>query len=272
VIAEFAPAKINLSLRVVGKRADGYHLLDSIVAFADVGDRLTFEEAGGFSLAISGPFAGGLAADESNLVLRAARALAAAHPGRINPARITLEKNLPLASGIGGGSADAAAALRGLSRLSGISAPLEAIALALGADVPVCLDGKPCRMRGIGEDIESLPDFEPRHALLVNPGVSVATKDVFARLRIDPGSQRGLDVNDLEAPALSIAPVIGEALAQLRSLPGCHAARMSGSGATCFGLFASSAMAAAAAATMAQRHSAWWCRAATIGAPLPARR
>ncbi len=275
---EFAPAKLNLALHVVGRRADGYHLLDSLVAFAGAGDVLHAETGDGLTLAVTGPFGQGLAAEPDNLVLRAARALAQA--GSVSAgARLTLDKHLPVASGIGGGSADAAAALRLLARLWRLDLPradLDALALRLGADVPVCLHGQPTRMGGIGEVLASVPALPPCGVLLVNPGVAVSTPEVF-RLRSggfspplecpaawpDAAALAGWLAsvrNDLEPPALALRPVIGDVLAALRALPGCLLARMSGSGATCFGLFASAAAAeagAGAGAALLPEHG-WW--------------
>jgi 4-diphosphocytidyl-2-C-methyl-D-erythritol kinase len=269
--SERAPAKINLALHVLGRRPDGYHELDSIVAFADVGDRLTFAEADEWQLEIEGPFAEGLSARD-NLVLKAARAW----PRPTRRYRITLEKNLPVASGIGGGSADAAACLRALARLAGgvDEDRLHAIATGLGADVPVCLLGKSCRMQGVGDRLEPLNDLAPMPAVLVNPGQQVATADVFAKLALKPGAHgfAGISAadlascrNDLMAPALIVAPVIGEVIEALRAAPGLHFARMSGSGATCFGIFRSPAAAQTAADAIASRHPGWWVAPTTIG-------
>ena len=270
---ELAPAKINLALHVLGRRDDGYHELDSIVAFAQVADRLTFEEAEDWRLDIVGPFAEGLADAPDNLVLKAAHAFAATYPTRTY--RIRLEKNLPIASGIGGGSADAAACLRALSSLAGVSDDLAKLACGLGADVPVCLVGKACRMQGIGERIEILDDIEPMPAVLVNPGLALATVDVFAGLALQPGAKgfSGLastaDLsshrNDLTVPALTLAPVIGKVLAALRAETDIRFARMSGSGATCFGVFASPEAAQEAARRIAGAHPEWWVVPTTIG-------
>ncbi len=270
---EWAPAKVNLSLLVTGRRVDGYHLLDSVVVFGPAADRLHARPAAGLTLQIEGPFAEGLRVEPDNLVLRAARALAA-WAGREADAALVLEKNLPLASGIGGGSADAAAALRLLCRLWGVSADAAALAtlgLTLGADVPVCLANQPMRMRGVGEVLSPVAALPDCGLLLVNPNVAVSTADVF-RARTAPFSAPG-DLppgwrdaaalaetlaqlgNDLEAPALTIAPVIGDVLGALRRLPGCLLARMSGSGATCFALFADPAAARSAASLLP---AAWW--------------
>lgn len=266
---EFAPAKINLALHVVGQRADGYHLLDSVVVFAGVGDWVTAAPAERLSLTVSGPFAAGLTGGD-NLVLRAARALGV-------QAAIGLEKHLPIASGIGGGSADAAAALRVLAALAGVALPEAVAVLALGADVPVCLAGRPVRMQGVGEVLTALPALPECHVVLVNPGVAVPTPAVFkalpdkdnpamsampacrsaAELAAWLGDQR----NDLEAPAIALAPVIAEVKAALQARPGCLLARMSGSGATCFGLFADAGLAQAAAKALRAGAPAWWVAA-----------
>lgn len=262
--SERARAKVNLYLHITGRRADGYHDLDSLAVFPDVGDNLSVVDADGLGLKVTGPFGPALAGGGDNLVLRAARALLQA-AGATHGAALTLEKNLPVASGIGGGSADAAAALRLLDRVWGLglsARQLAAIALGLGADVPVCLAGSPARMSGIGEVIGVAPALPDCGMVLVNPGVPVATADVF-RGRIDAYSDpatlpaRWADAcaladalgslsNDLEAPALRLCPPIGDALVWLRGRPCCRFARMSGSGATCFGLFDSPAVAAAA--------------------------
>lgn len=265
---EFAPAKINLCLHVTGQRADGYHLLDSLVVFCGVGDQIEARPSDGLSLTLSGPFAAGLPLGEDNLVLRAARAFGA-------DAEFTLEKNLPPASGIGGGSADAAAAIRALQRLTGKPGPEPAEILALGADLPVCLAGRPTRMRGIGEELSPVPALPEAHLLLVNPRVEVPTPAVFRSLarRDNPGLPDMLPEwpdcrtfadwlarqrNDLEAPALGIAPMIGTVLGDLRKLPGALLARMSGSGATCFALFESAELAEAGAVTIRAAHPDWW--------------
>lgn len=276
MIREFAPAKINLSLHVVGRRVDGYHLLDSLVAFADIGDEILAAPGELLSLALDGPFAGALADAPDNLVLRAARALAAAG-GTDEGAKIRLAKHLPVASGIGGGSSDAAAAIRALGRLWGglpERARLDELAWSLGADTIVCLDAVPAWMSGTGEVVEPAGALPEAGLLLVNPGVAVATPAVF-RARTGPFSKPcrfpipadagGLaaalarTANDLTAPALRLAPAIGEVLAALESLPGALLSRMSGSGATCFALFADRAQAAAAAKSLrAKAPSGWW--------------
>ena len=239
MLCEPAPAKVNLYLHVVGRRADGLHLLESLVAFAEAGDVLSAEPADALSLEVAGPFAGALAGEADNLVLRAARALA---PGQC--ARLVLEKNLPVAAGLGGGSADAAAALRLLSRLWGIEADLEALAAGLGADVPVCLAGETCFMAGIGERLTPLPAWPAPHLLLANPGAALPTPAVFGARRgpfreSRPWPQTVGELagcaNDLTEAAISFAPEVGEVLDALAVLEGASFARMSGSGATCFG-------------------------------------
>ena len=270
---EFAPAKVNLHLHVLGRRQDGYHLLDSLVVFAGVGDRLGVSAAERLSLSATGPFAAELAGEDDNLVLRAARRLAERAEVRA-AASLVLEKNLPVASGIGGGSADAAAALRLLCRFWGVDRGLaDRVALSLGADVPACLAGTPAVMSGIGEGLAAVPMLPDVGIVLVNPGVAVATQAVFrAREGAFSGAARfprhgwgdvgGLIDsllgcrNDLEEPARRLAPGIGEALRAVGEAPGCLLARMSGSGATCFGLFASPAVARAAMGTIGR--DGWW--------------
>ncbi|GLR68484.1 4-diphosphocytidyl-2-C-methyl-D-erythritol kinase [Acidocella aquatica] len=268
MLRRFAPAKVNLFLHVTGKRADGYHLLDSLAVFPAVGDVVGVAPGEALTLSLSGRFGGVLRAEPDNLLLRAARAL---RPD--GHAALSLEKNLPVASGIGGGSADAAAALRLLARYWGIKAPLEEIALGLGADVPVCLDSKPARMGGIGEVLSPAPALPQFGMVLVNPGVAVPTPAVFRARRggFTPPAEladRWADAagmaadlarctNDLQAAAIGIEPVIGEVLNALAELPGALLARMSGSGATCFALFATPAQAAAAAGGINQ--PGWWC-------------
>ncbi len=268
MITEFAPAKINLALHVTGQRGDGYHLLDSIVVFVGVGDRITVSHADNLTLHITGPQGAALVGD--NLVLRAARAF-----GVVHGALITLEKSLPIASGIGGGSADAAATLRALAAIWAVPMPKMADVLAIGADVPVCLAGRPARMTGIGEGVTPLPALPPAWLVLVNPMVSVPTPVVFNALirkenpplpRDVPRLKTTADLaawlmmlrNDLEPPALAHLPVIGTVKATLASQQGCLIARMSGSGATCFGLFADPLTAAAAARAIRAAHPVWW--------------
>ncbi len=273
-LTQFAPAKINLFLHVGERRADGFHDLESLVVFAGVGDGLAFEPADQLSLEIDGPFGVDLDLDPDNLVVHAARALAA-HAGREPDAAIVLTKNLPVASGIGGGSADAAAALRGLVRLWNLSVPdaaLAGIAAGLGSDVPVCLAGKASWMEGRGEQVTAAQDVPSVAAVLVNPRVAVPTGPVFKALKTRRGvgavshEVRARDVtglatylkltsNDLQAPAIGIAPVIGEVLSELSRMPGCLLWRMSGSGATCFGLFEDDDTAAMAAIALETQSS-----------------
>jgi 4-diphosphocytidyl-2-C-methyl-D-erythritol kinase len=273
-VQRIARAKVNLALHVVGRRADGYHLLDSLVAFADFGDVVTAEPAPSLSLSITGPMAAGLSAGSDNLVLKAAQML-----GSPLGAAITLEKRLPIASGIGGGSADAAATMQALGALWGCALPDAGQVLALGADVPVCLAGQSCRMAGIGDQISPLA-LPPAHLVLVNPGVGLSTAAVFGALlcRDNPplppaapmpdavalAAYLGHCRNDLEAPALSLVPQIGAVLAALQGQKGCLLARMSGSGATCFGLFASASAAEAAATALRAQSGAWWVQATTM--------
>ena len=273
-VQRIARAKVNLALHVVGRRADGYHLLDSLVAFADFGDVVTVEPAPSLSLSITGPMAAGLSAGPDNLVLKAAQML-----GSPLGAAITLEKRLPIASGIGGGSADAAATMQALGAIWGCALPDAGQVLALGADVPVCLAGQSCRMAGIGDQISPLA-LPPAHLVLVNPGVGLSTAAVFGALlcRDNPplppvapmpdavalAAYLGHCRNDLQAPALSLVPQIGAVLAALQGQKGCLLARMSGSGATCFGLFASASAAVAAATALRAQSAAWWVQATTM--------
>ena len=268
---ELAHAKVNLALHVLGRRDDGYHELDSIVAFADVADRLTFAEAQAWRLEVTGPFAQLLPHATDNLVLKAARRFEAAYPRLRRRYAITLDKHLPIAAGIGGGSADAAACLRALARFAGVtdSKSLSAIAAGVGADVPVCLVGRTCRIRGTGERIDILADIGPSLAVLVNPGIALATADVFAKLGVRPGTQAFADLalerNDLTHAARAIVPVIAEVTAELEAQSGLRYARMSGSGATCFGIFSSAETAKAAARKIAAARPDWWVKPTTIG-------
>ena len=286
MLAEKAFAKVNLTLRILGRRPDGYHEIESLVAFADVGDRLTFTPGGEFTLTVGGPLAGHAGPDTDNLVLRAARALSRHVPG-LKSGKFTLTKRLPAQAGLGGGSADAAAALRLLARANGLEAGdqrLMQAARETGADVPVCLDPRPRFMRGIGE-ILSEPVAIPRlFAVLVRPDVALATKDVFVALNapaLSGGPAKGLPAvpadkrtlieflnagsNDLEPPATKIAPPVVAALTALRAQPSCVLARMSGSGSACFGIFDTRAAAADAACALGTRHKAWWVKPVVIG-------
>jgi 4-diphosphocytidyl-2-C-methyl-D-erythritol kinase len=286
-LVENAPAKVNLTLRVVGRRGDGYHEIESLVAFAGFGDRLSFSPGRALTLTVGGPGAALVGENAENLVLKAAKALVALIPG-IALGAFHLDKQLPVAAGLGGGSADAAAALRVMARansLGGDDPRLYEAARATGADVPVCLDPRVRVMRGIG-DLLSAPLVLPvLPAALVNPGVAVATKAVFAGWTPAASPAVAHDLvatakfgsvelllqfltahsNDLENAAISLAPAIGEVLAALRALPRCRLARMSGSGATCFALFGSAADAIAAAEIMHGRYPHWWVRATVLG-------
>lgn len=287
----FAPAKINLTLHVTGRRADGYHLLDTLVAFAPVGDWITIRPGNLLSLTVEGPEAAGVPADIDNIALRAAML---ASQGRC--ATIVLKKFLPVASGIGGGSSDAAAAFRGMmafgepgdamadtaEAVPGVVAETHARALLdLGADVPMCIVPRPLRAGGIGEKLEfvSLP---PLPAVLVNPRVPVPTGQVFKRLesRENPAMPEALpdfpdaaaligwlaaQRNDLESPAIADTPEIPRVLDALRSIEGCALARMSGSGATCFGLFPDLDAGNAAAEALRRAHPDWWIAGGLLG-------
>lgn len=268
-IEGFAPAKINLTLHVTGQREDGYHLLDSLVVFADVGDRLVVEAADEMSLDVTGPFAAGVPDDASNLCWRAAEMFG-------EPVAIRLEKHLPHPAGIGGGSSDAAAVLRAMEKL--FQRPFEGDALGLGADVPVCRLTNAARMQGIGEILTPLR-LNPIAAVLVNPGVDVPTPKVFKAL----GSRKNPPMtdmpsmnfparfwswletqrNDLEQPAQNLAPVVSEVLHAL-SGRGARVVRMSGSGATCFGLFEDRGLAELEAKEIARQHPEWWVRAVQL--------
>jgi 4-diphosphocytidyl-2-C-methyl-D-erythritol kinase len=269
--SECAPAKVNLSLHVTGQQADGYHFLDSLVVFAGVGDRVTVHPGRGLTLDIAGPEAGALAAEADNLVLRAARAMG------VRDAALRLWKSLPVASGIGGGSADAAATLRALARLGGQALPDPAAVLRLGTDVPVCLDGRPVRMSGVGEDLAPLPPLPRLWMVLANPRVPVPTPQVFAALATRENApmpdlpalalRSAQDFaawltqatrNDLVKPALGVAPVLAEVQKALATVEGCLLARMSGSGGTHYGLFASEAQARAAVHRLGGDHPGWW--------------
>ena len=290
-LVESAPAKVNLTLRVLGRRADGYHDLESLVAFADVADRLALTVGDALTLTVLGPGASQAGAEADNLVTKAARALAARVPG-LRAGAFRLDKNLPVAAGLGGGSADAAAALRLLARANKLAPNdprLHDAARATGADVPVCLDPRPRIMRGIGE-ILSAPLPLPRlHALLVNPGVAVPTKLVFSGWKPSANPIRASDTaanfaglpnmqnkqellrwlaseaSDLETPAIALEPAIAEVLASLRAAAGCRLARMSGSGATCFALFSSAADSASAGKSLRIKFPDWWIVETVLG-------
>jgi 4-diphosphocytidyl-2-C-methyl-D-erythritol kinase len=284
-------AKVNLTLRVIGRRTDGYHDIESVVAFADCADRLTLTPGPELTLQMSGPLAQACGATSDNLVLKAARLLAERVPN-MKAGRFTLDKVLPVAAGIGGGSADAAAALRLLAQLNGLSLDDERlleVALETGADVPVCLASRACDMTGVGETLLplSLPIIP---CVMVNPCVPVATRDVFDALGLRSGELlvgatdvfRGTDwpeagasvedwvevladnTNDLEAPATRIEPVIGAVIAALNATNGAWLARMSGSGATCFAIYENTADAGRAADKIRRDHPDWWVHAGTL--------
>jgi 4-diphosphocytidyl-2-C-methyl-D-erythritol kinase len=284
--AELAPAKVNLTLRIVGRRPDGYHDLESLVVFASVGDALTLTVGPRLSLAVRGPTANSAGAVADNLVLKAVDALAKRVEG-VKSGRFVLSKRLPVAAGLGGGSADAAAALRLLGRKNRLAlddARLREAARATGADVPVCLDPRPRLMCGIGDLLSPTLDLPRLPAVLVNPRLGVPTKGVFERLAAarvlrpaamsedyPPTDCAGLlkyvtdRGNDLEAPAIALQPVVFDVLKALRRLSGCRLARMSGSGATCFALFDNAKAAAAAARALRGRKPDWWIRSAMLG-------
>ncbi len=282
-LVEKACAKINLTLRVLGRREDGYHELESLVAFTDFADKLDLEPDQPEGLDISGPFAAACGAGADNLVLKAAAALRE-RAGSLKGGRFLLQKNIPVAAGIGGGSADAAAALRLLAHANDLALDdprLEAAALAAGADVPVCLESRPCVMRGIGELLSAPLIMPPLPALLVNPAVPLATREVFLAYAGTKGSKAQVGTpprerdaaieflarygNDLTQAAVRCAPVITDVLLALRALPGMRLARMSGSGPTCFALFRSPGEAAAAARRLQAERKGWWVHATIIG-------
>lgn len=291
MLIEEARAKVNLTLRVVGRRFDGYHDLESLVAFADCADRLSLVPGAGLDLITLGPLAGACGETADNLVLKAARLLGERVPD-LKVGSFTLDKVLPVAAGIGGGSADAAAALRLLAKLNNLALDdnrLRDVALLTGADVPVCLASRPCDMTGVGETL--LPLSLPKMpCVMVNPRVAVATKDVFSALGLRNGEllvgtsdilqapawpEAGASVedwvealaessNDLEAPAMRIQPVITEVIAALNAANGAWLARMSGSGATCFAIFENTAEAQRAAQKIQLDHPQWWVHAGVL--------
>lgn len=284
-----APAKLNLYLHVLGRRADGYHLLDSLVAFTAFGDQLCVWPDSALSLRITGPFADAIGPLEDNLVLRAANGLALAAGIKSPGARIELVKNLPPASGLGGGSSDAAASIRLLSQLWNVTLEPEQehrLALGLGADVPVCLLGIPALMRGIGETLVPAPILPPLYVLVANPGIAMPTGPVFEKLAgrfgaAAPPLPEMADAamaarwlagqrNDLQPPAVGLAPEIGILLDAMAALPGCLLARMSGSGASCFALFATAEAMNGAAAILKLRRPVVWQAATEILRARPA--
>lgn len=283
-----APAKINLALHVTGRRADGYHELESLVVFADIADRLRISSSSTDQFSVSGPFAKNLDDGQDNLVSSAIEAFRKRWPQFADSRfAVELEKNLPIAAGIGGGSADAAAMLRYLALANGIDLAdekLRDVALTLGADVPVCLMSKPCVMRGIGDRVERLGAFPDCHLVLVNPLLPVSTPEIFENLQStkNPGlpelPERFADArhlaewlaatrNDLTKPAIELVPIIGELIATLGDHPECLLARMSGSGATLFGLFESAKAAQQAERMMKEKHPECWVVASSLFVP-----
>ncbi|WP_213774175.1 4-(cytidine 5'-diphospho)-2-C-methyl-D-erythritol kinase [Bradyrhizobium sp. dw_78] len=291
MLTEEGRAKVNLTLRVVGRRVDGYHDLESVVAFADCADRLSLTPGSELGLKTTGPLAEACGEAADNLVFKAAQLLAERVPD-LKLGEFVLDKVLPVAAGIGGGSADAAAALRLLARLNGLALDdkrLHEVALLTGADVPVCLASRACDMSGVGENLLplKLPEMP---CVMVNPRIGVATKDVFTALGLQKGEllvgasdviqapawpegdasigdwieALAAGTNDLEAPAMRIQPLIGEVLAALRDAAGSRLARMSGSGATCFAIFEDGAAARRAAETIERAHPEWWVHAGTL--------
>lgn len=291
LLTESARAKVNLTLRVLARRADGYHDIESLVAFADCADTLTLKPGSELTLATSGPRAQECGEASDNLVVRAALLLSERIPG-LTLGHFTLDKHLPVAAGIGGGSADAAAALRLLARVNNIAVDdprVIGVARDTGADIPVCLASRACSMTGVGDHLATLK-LPPMPCVMVNPRVGVATKDVFAALGLNKGEflagagdvmlaagwpteDASFDVwletiragtNDLEPPALKVEPIIGDVLAALRATGGVRLARMSGSGATCFGIFGSDGDARQAAQVISKDHPGWWVHAGTL--------
>lgn len=267
-IVEEARAKINLALHVLGRRGDGYHEIDSIVAFANVGDRLEFETASQNSLIITGPFAADVPKGDDNIIGKAWAHLKTLMP--VPNVSVRLEKNLPVASGIGGGSADAAAMLRGLLRLVAGSLNHDQVAAlaSIGADVPVCFVGKPAHMTGIGEKISVLTEQLPPALVLVNPLMPCSTSEVFKALNLKVGEMRPASAraqwrNDMTVAAISVQPMISDVLSALHKTD-LFPVLMSGSGATCFGIAASFDQAKAEAAELATLHPNWWVKAARL--------
>jgi 4-diphosphocytidyl-2-C-methyl-D-erythritol kinase len=283
LLVESAPAKINLTLRVLGRREDGYHELESLVAFTGLADTLALEPGAGSALEITGPFAAACGRTADNLVLKAVAALRE-RAGALKAGRFLLDKKIPVAAGIGGGSADAAAALRLLARLNGIASDdprLASAALAVGADVPVCLASRARIMRGVGDLLSEPLPIAAMPAVLVNPNVPLSTRDVFTAFAGNKGGGKYLGNvpakaealigflaehgNDLTQGAIACAPVITDVLIALRALPAVQLVRMSGSGPTCFALFRSSGEAFAAARRLQAERKEWWVCATTIG-------
>ena len=290
-LSEEGRAKVNLTLRVNGRRGDGYHDLESVVAFADCADRLTLTPGADLDLQMSGPLAQACGETSDNLVLKAARLLGERVPG-MKAGSFALDKVLPVAAGIGGGSADAAAALRLLARLNGLSTDdprIVQVAQLTGADVPVCVASRACVMTGVGESLQPLA-LPKMPCVMVNPCVPVATKDVFAALGLRNGQllvgatdvllqdswpEEGASLedwvealaagsNDLEQPAIRIQTVIGDVIAALSATNGAWLTRMSGSGATCFAIYENTAEAGRAAEKIRREHPGWWVHAGTL--------
>ncbi len=284
ILTEIARAKVNLTLRVLGRRLDGYHELQSLVGFADIGDEVTLEVGAPPGVTASGPFASAI--DGENIAARALRVLAESAPS-LSLGSVHIDKRLPVAAGIGGGSADAAAVLRAVRRASPSAAATidwRSLAASLGADVPVCLESSAQLMWGIGRETAPVPALPPLPAVLVNPGVLLATAAVFRALGAAPAPAQviapalpmsfpdvasvlahvGAGTNDLEATALGLCPAIGAVLSTLGGEPGVRLARMSGSGPTCFALFETTAAAEAAAERIRGRNRGWWVKATTL--------
>jgi 4-diphosphocytidyl-2-C-methyl-D-erythritol kinase len=286
VLAESAFAKINLTLRVLGRRADGYHVLQSLVCFAAIADRVELQIGGRLALKVNGPTADEAGPNKDNLVLRAARALQAQVP-KLKLGTFDLSKRLPVGAGLGGGSADAAAALRLLAQANGLPGDdprIEEAAREIGSDVPVCLASEPRWMSGTGHELSAPVTMPKLFAVLANPGIPLATRDVYGVLGaasigdmpqaapppVPKGSREFLafiaaQANDLEAPAIRLAPIVEGVLAALRDQPACVLARMSGSGSTCFGIFATQNAAKLAARTLMIRNPGWWVRDTELG-------
>jgi 4-diphosphocytidyl-2-C-methyl-D-erythritol kinase len=288
----FAPAKINLFLHVGAPGDDGYHPLCSLMVFADVGDRVVIHEADALSVRVHGPFAAGLAHEDDNLVLRATRALLAKARGPQPPMGLSLEKVLPVAAGLGGGSSDAGAALRLVRSALGLTMDdddLEAVAAALGADGAACLWGRPVLAEGRGERLTPAPRLPLIEAVLVNPGVGVSTPAVYRALDdagafgevMPPPMPEAFESveelagwlaamgNDLQGPAIGLAPEIGDVVETLAGEPETLFARMSGSGATCFAICASDIEADALAERVASMQPTWWVKRCRLGGPWP---
>jgi 4-diphosphocytidyl-2-C-methyl-D-erythritol kinase len=288
ILTERAPAKVNLTLHILGRRADGFHTLESLVAFSRGGDTLTLTQGEPLDLSIEGPAASASGSIADNLILRAANHFTERFPGAKLGA-FHLVKRLPVAAGLGGGSSDAAAALRLLARANALAFEdplLFEAAKATGADVPVCLMRRARMMRGVGDELGALLALPPLIGLLVNPGEPVETKAVFSRMKIAPGAATGFgghpelypkmpvdallaalrkSRNDMEPAACLLAPVIGDVLAVLAAAPGCRLTRMSGSGATCFALFKDCRSAARAKKAILRAHPAWWAKTCVLG-------